>query len=82
MGVLSCPDLGSPAKSLGNPWCFIVVWCHAISGDCGSFPVEVAWVNGGGADPRMTRLQVVGRVCFSVAMRLEGALPSASTDAN
>ncbi len=82
MGVLGCPDLGAPAKSLGSPRCFIDVWCHAILGDCGDFPVEVAWVNGGGAALRMTRPEVVGRVCFSVAMRLEGALPSASTDAN
>ncbi len=51
MGVLGCPDLGAPAKSLGKPLCFINVWCHAILGDCGNFLVEVAWVNVGGGCP-------------------------------
>jgi len=37
----------APAKSLGDRRCFIDVWGHAIVGDCGNFPVEVAWVNGG-----------------------------------
>lgn len=46
----------APAKSFDNPCCLTDVWCHAISGDCGSFLVEVAWVNRGCAAPRLTRL--------------------------